>query len=300
MKRKQFQVKDAGEERKQNGDKSPKISFWRRMLFRFLLIAIAVYIVRSRMPRETSTLAYSREKVEKRTFDVPCSTDYDKKYKGCTPARCGRVIMDRLIEPNEISSLKALLQKGMSLGGSSGGPTILDLHSGALTKGDKFVDVYKLAEAEGISPIFTAEDQEVYRNVKEKIKKAIGKAFGVDQSLLYLTKPTFFSRMTSLPAKTLHDQYWHPHVDKVTYGSFYYTSLLYLSDYDKDFTGGRFIFVDSGGNKTVEPATGRVSFFTSGSENVHRVEKVMSGTRFALTVAFTCEKNQAISEPKRR
>lgn len=45
-------------------------------------------------------------------------------------------------------------------------------------------------------------------------------------------------------------------VCQVTYGSFDYTSLLYLSDYGSDFTGGRFVFMDQNGNRTVEPRTG--------------------------------------------
>lgn len=43
---------------------------------------------------------------------------------------------------------------------------------------------------------------------------------------------------------------------------------------------------------------GRLSFFTSGSENTHFVEKVGDGTRFALTVAFTCDKKHAIDDPQ--
>ena len=40
-------------------------------------------------------------------------------------------------------------------------------------------------------------------------------------------------------------QYWHVHVDKETYGSFHFTSLLYLTDYGIDFKGGSFVFVDN-------------------------------------------------------
>lgn len=42
---------------------------------------------------------------------------------------------------------------------------------------------------------------------------------------------------------------------------------------------------------------GRVSFFSSGSENLHRVEKVSWGTRYAITVSFTCNPSHAISDP---
>ena len=43
-----------------------------------------------------------------------------------------------------------------------------------------------------------------------------------------------------------------------TYGSFHYTSLLYLTTYKKDFTGGRFIFIDKAQNSTVEPKLGKI------------------------------------------
>lgn len=42
---------------------------------------------------------------------------------------------------------------------------------------------------------------------------------------------------------------------------------------------------------------GRVSFFTSGSENLHRVEKVHWGTRYAITIAFTCNPDHGITDP---
>lgn len=43
--------------------------------------------------------------------------------------------------------------------------------------------------------------------------------------------------------------------------------------------------------------TGRVSFFTSGSENPHFVEPVKSGVRYAVTVPFTCDPEQSIITP---
>lgn len=83
-----------------------------------------------------------------------------------------------------------------------------------------------------------------------------------------------------------------------TYKSFHYTSLLYLTDYGRDFQGGRFVFMDKDNvTRAVEPRKARVTMFTSGSENVHYVEKVTSGTRYALTVSFTCDPTSAISDP---
>lgn len=52
--------------------------------------------------------------------------------------------------------------------------------------------------------------------IKEKIKYTISHHFGVLPSKIYLTQPTFYSEITSKNAVTVHDQYWHPHVDKVS------------------------------------------------------------------------------------
>jgi hypothetical protein len=37
---------------------------------------------------------------------------------------------------------------------------------------------------------------------------------------LYLAHPTFFSELTAVPPATLHDEYWHEHVDKVNIYTF--------------------------------------------------------------------------------
>ncbi|KAM8837970.1 2-oxoglutarate and iron-dependent oxygenase domain-containing protein 3 [Spinachia spinachia] len=248
----------------------------------------------------TETLVRHGELVspQARFFSVQCSEDYDnhKRYPGCTPQRCGRAITDNVVTREEAQVLRRLAERGLALAGSDGGASILDLHSGALSMGKQFVNIYRYF-GDQIGDVFTQEDFQLYRNVRERIQAVIAETFGLDRTLLYLTKPTFFSRINSTLAKTQHDEYWHPHIDKVTYGSFDYTSLLYLSDYGSDFTGGRFIFMDQNANRTVEPRAGRVSFFSSGTENLHRVEKVAWGTRYAITVSFTCDPAHAISDP---
>lgn len=57
-----------------------------------------------------------------------------------------------------------------------------------------------------------------FREIRQKVQLTIAKAFGISASLLYLTKPTFFSRINSTEAQTAHDEYWHAHVDKVSLG----------------------------------------------------------------------------------
>ena len=52
--------------------------------------------------------------------------------------------------------------------------------------------------------------------MRQKVQLTIAQAFGISASSLYLTKPTFFSRINSTRAQTAHDEYWHAHVDKVS------------------------------------------------------------------------------------
>jgi predicted 2-oxoglutarate/Fe(II)-dependent dioxygenase YbiX len=82
----------------------------------------------------------------------------------------------------------------------------------------------------------------------------------------------------------------------VAYGSFTYTALVYLSDFNHEFKGGEFVFRAGPERIVIEPRKGRLSMFTSGSENVHNVEKVTSGKRLALTIAFTCDRSKAIHD----
>ncbi|CAG0890271.1 unnamed protein product [Cyprideis torosa] len=233
---------------------------------------------------------------------VKCADDYSaedrKTYEGCISERCGRLVTDQLVTEEEVDVLLSLAQKVMAKAGGSGGATIMDLHSGALSSGDKFVDLYQFQE---IKELISEGDLQTYVTVRQKVQSRVASHFGVSPDLLHLTHPTFFSRLTSTKPVTPHDEYWHLHVDKETYDSFFYTSLVYLTDTGKDFGGGRFIFVDPDGqNRTVEPRRGRVSMFSSGSENKHLVEPVEWGTRFALTIAFTCDAKQGISDPTYR
>ncbi|XP_071632561.1 2-oxoglutarate and iron-dependent oxygenase domain-containing protein 3 [Temnothorax longispinosus] len=277
----------------------PIVTFpYQRVWSRCVLILGVLLIVwyNNRQGKEVY-LAKQKDVLVSRTQNVDCSMDYRdelEKYPGCVPEKCGRVVTDKLVSTTEADVLLKLAKSGLDLAGSDGGASILDLHSGALSKGQGFINIYKQPEAK---KIFNSVDSAIYKVVKTKIQHAVAHNFGIDTNKIYLTKPTFFSRMTNKPARTIHDEYWHPHIDKETYESFHYTSLLYLSDYNKDFEGGRFIFMDKNDvNATVEPRKGRVSIFTSGSENLHLVEKVKSGTRYALTVSFTCDKNAAISD----
>ena len=68
-----------------------------------------------------------------------------------------------------------------------------------------------------------------------------------------------------------------------------YSSILYLND---NFRGGETYFPES--NFSIEPKVGRLAIFTSGSNHIHGVKKVLSGDRYTLATWFTKEKNKSL------
>lgn len=188
---------------------------------------------------------------------VSCSSKYLRdinNYPGCKPKKCGRYVMDNVVSMEEVDIMLSLLKRGLAYGGSHGGASILDLHTGAMSKGVHFVNLYKIQAPE---KLFSVQELQIYRNVRKKIQNALASRFGITASKIYLTKPTFFSRLTNKPPLSKNDEYWHPHVDKETYPSFHYTTLLYLNDYGIDFLGGQFKFIDTGNfTSAVQPKKG--------------------------------------------
>ncbi|XP_036853214.2 2-oxoglutarate and iron-dependent oxygenase domain-containing protein 3 isoform X3 [Manis javanica] len=164
----------------------------------------------------TEVLAHRGEVLPGRFVEVPCSEDYDshRRFEGCSPRKCGRGVTDTVITRDEAQRIRSIAEKGLSLGGSEGGASILDLHSGALSMGKHFVNLYRYF-GDKIQTVFAEEDFQLYRHVRQKVQLAIAQAFGISASSLYLTKPTFFSRINSTEARTAHDEYWRAHVDKV-------------------------------------------------------------------------------------
>lgn len=99
----------------------------------------------------------------------------------------------------------------MALGGSSGGATVWDLNSGALSFEDKFINAFLVKG----SKILTPTEKAIYQLVKNKIQRAIAETFNIDENALHLTYPLFFSRLTDAEPIIPNDEYWHPHIDKV-------------------------------------------------------------------------------------
>lgn len=108
-----------------------------------------VYFYTSNQTRETK-FALVRESLPLRMQKFKCSQQYEeemKKFPQCVPKKCGRFVADKLIEPKEVDILLEMAQNIIGLAGSSGGASILDLHTGALSYGEKYLNFYKMPEA---------------------------------------------------------------------------------------------------------------------------------------------------------
>jgi hypothetical protein len=61
----------------------------------------------------------------------------------------------------------------------------------------------------------------------------------------------------------IHDEYWHPHVDKQNTEHYDYSGLVYLKTHGEDFTGGLFSFLDIVNETIPVTTTVAVSFHTA-------------------------------------
>lgn len=206
---------------------------------------------------------------------------------------CGRKVIDGLFTDIEIKSLLDIADKGMSQRQTRGGPTILDINTGYIRDTAGLENLFQKE-----NDIYTSADFSNYAAIISRLKSVVEKTFGLEE--LYFTAPTFITRlngMTGWEPEGIHDEYWHPHADMNNTAHYQYSGLLYMSDYNKDFTKGRLMFLSSTDEMTeeevVEPARGRVAIFTSGQENVHYVERLTSGQRFVLAFWFTCDPAKA-------
>lgn len=154
---------------------------------------------------------------------VPCSSDYGQMPADCRPSVCGYSVFDSFATPSEIEALRSIASAGMAHGGGAGGPTILDLHSGALSLDTKFISIWHKLNVTGSPSIATESQLDMLERVYERIQSAVSRTFG---TACELTSPTFWSRLdASQQPKTKHDEYWHPHVDTAQYGTFAFTAL---------------------------------------------------------------------------
>lgn len=79
-------------------------------------------------------------------------------------------------------------------------------------------------------------------------------------------------------------KYWDAHCDKANNFEYDVSVLLYLNS---DFSGGEFVFMDDNIDRVVQIRAGRLLLFDSTIYNIHRVERVLSGDRMALSIWYS-------------
>lgn len=224
-------------------------------------------------------------------------------YRTDSPATaqliCGRLLIEQYVDAVTVSHLRYIIDSALSVsGGSSSGVSIYDIASGAVSQQQAFASIYQLYKRNNTQhkPLFNTTHIDTYIRLVQAIQSTIQEQF--NQSALYLTKPSFISRITSAPPLTANDEYYHIHVDTQQYGTFLYTALIYLNNHNQHFDGGEFVFVSGAEQRTVEhtvqPSAGSVLIFSSGAENSHYVDRVTDGVRYALTIAFTSDHKHRI------
>lgn len=118
----------------------------------------------SKESKEVS-LARQKDVLVSRGLDVDCSEEYKsevEKFPGCVPEKCKRIVTDKLVSGSEVDTLLRLANNGFKLGGSDGGASILDLQSGALSHGTKFINIYALNNTK---KMFTTSEFAIYKCV---------------------------------------------------------------------------------------------------------------------------------------
>lgn len=269
------------------------------LLFSLVIALVAVLVV-----SDESSVVISANKVADFLAEVPCrssaSEDSTGYSPGCISSTCLRRIVDGIFTDDDIANLHAIARKGMSQRPVVGGPTILDINTGYIRDSDGLDNLFTKS-----NDIYTSEDFAHYGQIIQKLKETVMQTFQLPT--LHFTAPTFITRIdadTPWQPQAIHDEYWHPHADHNNTEHYHYSGLLYMSTYGEDFTGGRFKFVNAdshdsfeqGGQGdpvqtevTMEPRRGRVVIFSSGHENTHHFERVLSGQRYVLSFWFTCK-----------
>lgn len=213
--------------------------------------------------------------------------------------RCARFVVDDAVPAELVRELRDLIQWLVkeAWGAGAGPPSVVDLHAETISYKENFVNLTQLMEFKQAN--FTQAQLQAYQDVRQILREQLSQLFGLSTEGL-MHDMTFFSQINaSKKAKTMHDEYWHSHIDTEQYGTFAYTTLLYLNTQYEDFQGGEFIFEERRYGDTIQPAasveprSGRLVVFTSDAENPHKVLPVTQGVRLAMTSAFTCSKTKA-------
>ncbi|CAM9449867.1 unnamed protein product, partial [Choristocarpus tenellus] len=178
-------------------------------------------------------------------WPVECEyAQYQPRVPGCHPnplssrTSCGRLAVHRFIPHEAVGRLVSMAERGMVAcgedvrsGPGGGGPCIMDVNSG-FVRGERGVaNIFSPSGTEDGPPLvsYTQEEYTFYRDTIESIRLRVMEAFGLE--FLKFTAPTFITRIQGRQEwrpQSMHDEYWHVHVDKNNTEHYDYSGLLYL------------------------------------------------------------------------
>ncbi|XP_074599144.1 2-oxoglutarate and iron-dependent oxygenase domain-containing protein 3-like [Brevipalpus obovatus] len=195
------------------------------------------------------------------------------------PKKCGTLVYDELMTTEEALELRKMAAKLVYEMGETNpfSRESVNLH---------WVNLHHVFKKGYKQNVFNESDFNLIKRASERARNVIAETFGLPREQMFFTTVAQFTRYRPM---TRYSQFRH--VDKVRSQSLVVTSILWLSNYDYDFGGGRTAFL-TGGPKPftpllVEPKVNRFAAWTSGWENPHEVMQMMWGERLALIFAFT-------------
>ena len=148
----------------------------------------------------------------------------------------------------------------------------------------------------------------LFLRLLERLRRTVAHEYGLPLSCVF-TQSAFTSRIPHIAGQA---DYGATHADESSSDQFHYSAVLHLQTSGEGFTGGDFVFSDKPREEEegadpladrvltrVPPLQGRAIMFSSGWENLHYVDGVSSGVRFALPVFFRTTGEESLKDHTR-
>lgn len=260
-----------------------------------LVFILCVLIVAYFWKTNEKPFATLKDHFPLRVQQLECNTN---TVHSCSK-KCGRLVSDNLVPLNDAKIIKEFTLKYFNQTPKIKGLYLIHVITyifqlllvlGAvnivsISNGTHFKQSFDIANKAYI----------VFRLMVVNLIHLIEERFEANKEFLSLSHPIFISQITNNTPSVLDKNYFLDNVDQEQFPYSHYTAILFLSDFKKDFTGGRFIFNDQNKTKSiVEPKIGRVIIYSTGAENTNYIEYIQSGTRYAMTIPLTCDRKHGL------
>ena len=132
------------------------------------------------------------------------------------------------------------------------------------------------------------EEAAFVRLIGARIASVIRRRHRLQEDVLLRTQPAFFYRVHK-SVQGSEDPGWYPRSGYFLLKSWHtFKAVIFLTEFERDHTGGRFWIGRTFGIDVLEPRPGRVVAFTTSKENKNMMEAVENGSFLSLTFYFTC------------